>query len=85
MASMTSADVHELSTRFSTRKGDDTVGNPYRANIYRFDLFELILFLKLDKQFPVEQIEATALIMFIIVVSSNINNNNYYYYYYYYY
>ena len=38
---------------------DDTVGNPHRAQIYRFELFELILLLKLDKHFPVERFEAT--------------------------
>ena len=32
----------------------------FRAQIYRFALFELILLLKLDKRFPVEQFEATA-------------------------
>ena len=36
--------------------GDDTVGNP---QIVRFELFELILLFKLDKQLPVEQFEAT--------------------------
>ena len=40
-------------------RGDDTVGNPHRAQIFQFDLFELILLLKLHKQFPVEQFEAT--------------------------
>ena len=40
-------------------RGDDTVGNPHRAQISQFELFELILLLKLDKQFPVEQFEAT--------------------------
>ena len=40
-------------------KGDDTVGNPHRARISRFELFEFILLLKLDKRFPVEQFEAT--------------------------
>ena len=41
-------------------RGDDTVGNPHRANIfYRFELFELIVLLKLDKHFPVEHFEAT--------------------------
>ena len=40
-------------------RGDDTVGNPHRAQISQFELFELILSLKLDKQFPVEQFEAT--------------------------
>ena len=29
------------------------------SNLYQFDLFELILLLKLDKQFPVGQFEAT--------------------------
>ena len=37
---------------------DATVGNPHRTNIYNFELFELLLLLKLDKQFPVEQFEA---------------------------
>ena len=40
-------------------RGDDTAGSPRRAQISQFELFELILFLKLDKQFPVEQFEAT--------------------------
>ena len=40
-------------------RGDDKVGNPHRAQISQFELFELILSLKLDKQFPVEQVEAT--------------------------
>ena len=38
---------------------DDTDGNPHRAQIYQFELFELILLLKLDKRFTVEQFEAT--------------------------
>ena len=38
--------------------GDDTFGNPHRAQLYQFELFELIL-LNLDKQFPVEQFEAS--------------------------
>ena len=41
-------------------RGDDTVGSPRRAQIYRFELFELILLLKLDRQLPVERFEATA-------------------------
>ena len=41
-------------------RGDATVGNPHRAQICQFEFFELILLLKLDKQFPVEQFEATA-------------------------
>ena len=40
-------------------RGDDEVGIPHRAQIYRFELFELLLLLKLDKEFPVEQFEAT--------------------------
>ena len=40
-------------------RGDDTVGNPHRAQVSRFELFELILLVKIDKQFPVEQFEAT--------------------------
>ena len=39
--------------------GDDTVGNPHRAQIVQFELFELIPLLKLDKQLPVERFEAT--------------------------
>ena len=39
--------------------GDNTVGNPNRAQISRFELFELILLSKLDKKFPVERFEAT--------------------------
>ena len=39
-------------------RGDDTVGNPHRAQISQLELFELILLLKLDKQFPVVQFEA---------------------------
>ena len=40
-------------------RGDDTVGDPHRARNYRFELFELVLLLKLDKQLPVEQFEAS--------------------------
>ena len=43
----------------SVGNGDDTVGSPHRAQLSQFELFELILLLKLDKQFPVEQFEAT--------------------------
>ena len=39
-------------------RGDDTVGNPRRAQISQYVFFELILLLKLDEQFPVEQFEA---------------------------
>ena len=49
-------------------RGDGAVGNPHRAQISQFELFELkyiwirvfrayILLLKLDEQFPVEQFE----------------------------
>ena len=41
-------------------RGDDTAGCPHRAKISQFELFELILLLILDKQFPFEQFEATA-------------------------
>ena len=40
-------------------RGDDSVGNPHRAQISQFELFELILLLTSDKQLPVEQFEAT--------------------------
>ena len=40
-------------------RGDDAVGNPGRARISQFDLFELGLLLKLDNQFPVEHFEPT--------------------------
>ena len=35
------------------------VGNPHRAQICQFEVFEPILLLKFDKRFPVEQFEAT--------------------------
>ena len=38
---------------------DDAVGKPHRGHISQFELFELILLLKLDGQFPVDQFEAT--------------------------
>ena len=40
----------------SSEGGDDTVGNPPRARIFRFESFELIILLKLDKRSPVEQL-----------------------------
>ena len=50
-------------------RGDDTVGDPHRARNYkveafraqisRFELFELILLLRLVKRLPVERFEAT--------------------------
>ena len=41
-------------------KGDGMVGNPHRARISQFEFFELILLLKVGKQFPVAQFEAAA-------------------------
>ena len=41
-------------------RGDDTAGDPHRAQFCQFELFELILLLKLDKRVPVERFEATA-------------------------
>ena len=35
------------------RRGYDTVGNLHRAQIYRSELFELVLVSKVEKQFPV--------------------------------
>ena len=40
-------------------RGDDSVGNPHRAQISQFELFELILLLKLDRQFSIERFETT--------------------------
>ena len=40
-------------------RGDDTVGDPHRAGISQLELFELILLLKLDKYFSIEQFEPT--------------------------
>ena len=42
------------------RAWDDMVGNPHRAQTYKFELFELIHLSKLDKQFSIEQSEPTA-------------------------
>ena len=42
------------------RRGDHTVGNPHRAHFSQFESFELVLLLKVDKQFPVERFDATA-------------------------
>ena len=51
--------MYERGARLKLGREDDTVGNPHRAQISQFELFELILLLKSDKQFPVEQFEAT--------------------------
>ena len=40
-------------------RGDDAIGNPHRAQFSQFELFELTISLKLDKQLPVERFEAT--------------------------
>ena len=40
-----------------SERGDDTVGNPHRTQISQFELFELILLLKLDKR---QRFEASA-------------------------
>ena len=42
-----------------SREIGHTVGNPHRAQLSQFVVFELALLLKLDKQFPVEQFEAS--------------------------
>ena len=41
-----------------SRRGDDTVGNPRRAQVSQFELFEFTLLAKVDKRFSVEQFEA---------------------------
>ena len=41
------------------RRGNDTVGDPHRAEIHRFELFELFILLALDKQVSIEQFEPT--------------------------
>ena len=53
------ASLNSVPTKQIIGRGDDTVGNPHRAQISQFELFELILLSKLYKQFPVEQFEAT--------------------------
>ena len=44
----------------ATGRGDDAVGNPHRAEIDKLKLFELVLFLKVDRQFSIERFEPTA-------------------------
>ena len=39
-------------------RGDDAVGSPHRAQMSQFELFELVLLLKVDRQLPVERFEA---------------------------
>ena len=43
---------HAHRTRRYIRKWDDTVGNPHRAQIVQFELFELILLLKTRQTAP---------------------------------
>ena len=50
--------VEVASATVSLGRGD-MVGNPHRAQICQLELFEFILVLKLDKQFSIEQFEAT--------------------------
>ena len=40
-------------------RGDDTVGNPHRAQIYQLELFQLFILLKVDKQLSIERFEPT--------------------------
>ena len=51
--------AHGYRPVFLESLGDDTVGNPHRARISQFELFELILLLKLDKQLSIEEFEPT--------------------------
>ena len=48
--------------------GDDTVGNPHRARISQFELFELILFLKLDKQLNRSSNSSRMFVIMIIII-----------------
>ena len=54
--SMADADLLKLPVFVGKR--DFAVGNPHRASISQFELFELILLLKSDKRLSVEQFEA---------------------------
>ena len=57
-------------------RGDNTVGNPHRAQTSQYELSEFLLLLKLDEQFPVEQFEAGRAIRgSSISVSSTPSNN----------
>ena len=46
-------------TNNGSEGGDDTVGNPRRAQISRFELFELVLLLNLYRPFSIERFEPT--------------------------
>ena len=45
---------------YSKQKGDDTVGNPRRANISPVEMFELFVLLNLEKRLSIEQFEPAA-------------------------
>ena len=52
--------LQRQAARLRTSKGGRIrLENPHRAQIYQFELFELVLLSKLDNQFHVEQFEAT--------------------------
>ena len=51
-------DANFIAADKETRRGDDTVGHPHRAQISRFEIFEFVHLSKLDKQLPVERFEA---------------------------
>ena len=55
---LSSSNTTSLNSRRILGRGDDTAGNPRRAQNYPFALFEFILRLELDKRLPVEQFEA---------------------------
>ena len=57
-------------------RGVDTVGNPHRAQISLFDLFELVLLLKVDKQSSTEQLEPTVSQSSTVSPPSKINKTN---------
>ena len=40
---------------------DDAVGNPRQAQIYKFEFFELILLLRLDKQLPCRAVRGNSI------------------------
>ena len=58
-AACSRSELCRAATRLAFGRGDDTVGNPHRAQICQFELFEFILLLKVDNQFSIEQFEPT--------------------------
>ena len=56
---VTSSPTHYRSAPEGLRRGDDTVGNPHRAQFDKLELFELITLFNLDKHFSIEQFEPT--------------------------